>query len=62
MNNPSTISAAAAGTITIADLEQFRSTSAQHLERELTALGATLSRFTGEIAVEYSLQDWVAEA
>lgn len=30
--------------------------------RELTALGATLSRFTGEIAAEYSVQDRAAEA
>ena len=45
----------------IADLEQFRATSAQRLEHELTALGATLSRFTGEIAAEYSLHDRAAE-
>ena len=45
----------------IADLERFRANTAQRMEQELTATGATLARFTGEIAVEYSVQDRAAE-
>ena len=39
------------------DLERFRTTVEPRLDSELHARGATVSRFTGEIVVEYSLQD-----
>ena len=39
------------------DLEQFRTTLEVQLESDLEGLGATVSRFTGQIAVEYAVQD-----
>lgn len=46
----------------LADLERFRTTVEPRLESALQGLGATVSRFTGEIAVEYALQDRTPEA
>lgn len=45
----------------LADLEQFRADTAARFEANLGRWGATVTRFTGEIAVEYSRVDDVPD-
>jgi quinol monooxygenase YgiN len=45
----------------LADLERFRATDSPGLEHELTRLGGTVARFTGEIAAEFSIPERVSD-
>ncbi|MGE3269370.1 MAG: antibiotic biosynthesis monooxygenase [Chloroflexota bacterium] len=50
------------GWCSITDLERFRAEDVPHIEAAFRRFGATYDRFTGQIAVEYSVLDGAGES